>query len=755
MAIGGAFLGGGVEVVPAGSCKLELEILTEDRKNLTATFTIKGTSTYTVTAGADGRAVYTVPSGQTYTVSVNTTGYDNIASQTVVAESGTVRYVRFEAFLGRVKRSGDVINGTLTFYKPWIFAKSANADNIVLKNLSITGSETGSRNMSIDHTDNNNTLRGQILFSTNKYHSSGAYLLAGNGGGVTQSICIVVNDNGTYNANAPTPSDSTDNSTQIATTAWVNGASSVVHTGGDEVIQGYKKFSKSPITTAWTGYHITLPGMTKGEKVASVNTNLYTGFFDKNDTGTNQPANMMAGLRFTVPPGTESTPPNTFIELSNQYYRDTYLRLYDNGTTAYATCPNPPSDATTNQITTASWTIGKFVKKIGDTMTGRLTMSGASTLYAFNGSDVTPITFTNELNGNTSMSFMTAGLRTSMIRSINADTSKQINLMVFGSEGNFSNYGTLSCIYNVTKNEYYANAPSWSVGTNDNSNKVLTIAMANKLPSLVHTSDNEQINGQKTFTSKPIVRKNGYGSMDFFNTNANPDTVGNWALMHEIGFYGTDGTNDLKLGGYYISTNGDGDPRTVIQTRRMVDGEAKIGEITIRVLPNGTSLATAPTPPTNANYNEIATAKWVNDKLAQKSKVTNVTSYAQLIELIRNGKRGDSFGLTMDYTAGSFGGIIITAEAVAIHAFGHYTLEELTVSDGNLSSFQAFGSGEVSGAFFKDDNTTYTYATSGFGRSRILQGYADAFRVVEDGELTYFLTDDETTTSFDGYYISI
>ena len=34
MAIGGAFLGGGVEVVPAGSCKLELEILTEEWKRL-------------------------------------------------------------------------------------------------------------------------------------------------------------------------------------------------------------------------------------------------------------------------------------------------------------------------------------------------------------------------------------------------------------------------------------------------------------------------------------------------------------------------------------------------------------------------------------------------------------------------------------------------------------------------------------------------------------------------------------------------
>lgn len=259
------------------------------------------------------------------------------------------------------------------------------------------------------------------------------------------------------------------------------------------------------------------------------------------------------------------------------------------------------------------------VSKTGDTMTGRLTMSGASTLYAFNGADVTPISFTNELNGNTSLSFTTNGKRTSMIRSINSDTSKSINLYTFGADGNFSSYGIISCIYNPSANEYYANAPSWSVGTNDNSNKILTIKMANSLPSLCHTTGNETIAGTKTFTSKPIVRKAGYGSMDFINTNANPNTVGNWALMHEIGFYGTDGKNDLKLGGYYISTNGDGDPRTVIQTRRVVNGETKVGELEIRVISDGSAIAYAPQPPQSANYTEIVTANWCNSKFVQKT----------------------------------------------------------------------------------------------------------------------------------------
>ena len=51
----------------------------------------------------------------------------------------------------------------------------------------------------------------------------------------------------------------------------------------------------------------------------------------------------------------------------------------------------------------------------------------------------------------------------------------------------------------------YATAPSWSPGTNDNSDKILTIKMANSLLSLVHTTGNETINGVKTFSSSPIV----------------------------------------------------------------------------------------------------------------------------------------------------------------------------------------------------------------------------------------------------------
>lgn len=56
-----------------------------------------------------------------------------------------------------------------------------------------------------------------------------------------------------------------------------------------------------------------------------------------------------------------------------------------------------------------------------------------------------------------------------------------------------------------TNGEPHVTAPNWSVGTNDNSDKILTIMMANSLPSLMHTTGNETINGVKTFNDSPIV----------------------------------------------------------------------------------------------------------------------------------------------------------------------------------------------------------------------------------------------------------
>ena len=100
MAIVGGFLGGGVEMVPAGYIQLCLQWITPDRLNIEgAKFTISGiggtTHTETVDAKADGRMEVIVPVG-TYMVSVEHSGvYANDAPQKVIGESTQSYLVMF------------------------------------------------------------------------------------------------------------------------------------------------------------------------------------------------------------------------------------------------------------------------------------------------------------------------------------------------------------------------------------------------------------------------------------------------------------------------------------------------------------------------------------------------------------------------------------------------------------------------------------------------------------------------------------
>ena len=400
MAIGGAFLGGGVEVVPAGSCKLELEILTEDRANLTATFTIKGTSTYTVTAGADGRAVYTVPAGQTYTVSVNTTGYDNLASQTVIAESGTVRYVRFEAFSGRVKRSGDTMTGTLA----------------VVGGASI---------------DTNGQVIGKKLRATADIHL-----------GSSPSSYAVIND------------------------GWIQNRTI------DET---------------------------------------------KSDLGiTSKQDNLTAGTNITIINNTISAKDTT----------------YD---VATQSANGLMSSADKTKLDGVDSALAGKVSKSGDTMTGVLTVPRVDVKSNLMSSSEVPSE--NQFLDNSSIdkhgSVMTLDR---LFRGSNGDIIKQLGIIDRG--GNFHWVNLLA----VTDSGDYASAPSWSPGTNDNSDKILTIKMANSLPSLVHTIGNETISGIKTFNTSPVVPTTSS------NATGSEIATANWALskfQRKI----TYGTGDPPSGG--------------------------------------------------------------------------------------------------------------------------------------------------------------------------------------------------------------
>ena len=98
MAIVGGFLGGGVEMVPAGQGQLCMQWLTPDRLNIEgAVFKGQGPNgeSFTIEGGADGRADKLVSAGR-WTVSVEHEGsYDNDGPQIVDVESAQSYLVYF------------------------------------------------------------------------------------------------------------------------------------------------------------------------------------------------------------------------------------------------------------------------------------------------------------------------------------------------------------------------------------------------------------------------------------------------------------------------------------------------------------------------------------------------------------------------------------------------------------------------------------------------------------------------------------
>lgn len=138
----------------------------------------------------------------------------------------------------------------------------------------------------------------------------------------------------------------------------------------------------------------------------------------------------------------------------------------------------------------------------------------------------------------------------------------------------------------------YATAPSWSVGTNDNSDKVLTIKMANSLPSLVHTTGNETIAGAKNFSGTIYL------------------------------------DNSLRIKPIASAT------RRAVVFNKVVDGTemgwigypSDTGDMVINLI-SGNSVSINKSTPSGATGQEIATADWVITKInemATKNKLAGL-----------------------------------------------------------------------------------------------------------------------------------
>ena len=156
-------------------------------------------------------------------------------------------------------------------------------------------------------------------------------------------------------------------------------------------------------------------------------------------------------------------------------------------------------------VATLNDAVVKKVSKSGDTMTGPLTTPRVDIKSNLMASSEIPTE--NQFLDNSSVDRNgNAMVLDRLFRGSNGDIIKQLGIL--DRSGNFHWINLLA----VTDGGDYALAPSWSPGTNDNSDKILTIKMANSLPSLVHTTGNETINGIKTFRSSPVVPSTSSGA---------------------------------------------------------------------------------------------------------------------------------------------------------------------------------------------------------------------------------------------------
>lgn len=153
-------------------------------------------------------------------------------------------------------------------------------------------------------------------------------------------------------------------------------------------------------------------------------------------------------------------------------------------------------------VTTLNNSVEGKVSKSGDTMTGSLSINNGlfinrkTTLESNN--SATAVTEVGRVQ------FRSASNETANLISVSSPSNNSAYLRSTRNvEGKNVDANIIAII--GANGDRYGVAPSWSPGTNDNSDKILTIKMVNSLPSLVHTTGNETINGIKTFSSSPIV----------------------------------------------------------------------------------------------------------------------------------------------------------------------------------------------------------------------------------------------------------
>lgn len=262
---------------------------------------------------------------------------------------------------GKVSKSGDTMTGNLIISRSGYYQQLQLKRSDMPLDENITGYMKGSC-VSFKDTGGNDYF---VIYPVKDSSNTRAWLeigrkvgdekvIAGLGGYVTSS--------GDKYFVAPTPSSTTDDSTKIATTHWVTNAGCVVHTDGNETINGDKTFSSSVTVSNVNerGFLIKRTGKALGESWARYR---WDQVLDKNN------ARVMEFLTTSDDTGTYSRIVTHYLIDGVDTTAELGVRTRKDGT-HYGNAPTTPSNATSNEIATANWCNSKFVGLSGNQVVG-------------------------------------------------------------------------------------------------------------------------------------------------------------------------------------------------------------------------------------------------------------------------------------------------------------------------------------------------------------------------------------------------
>lgn len=248
----------------------------------------------------------------------------------------------------KVSKTGDTMTGNLALTDSALtVARSDGGAPIILKDTRYANGTdpSASLSQSIFYTDKNGLQVGAIEhLRTTTGGSLMQFNIKDMAGNWMGQPLVMVKTNTSEFVRVPTPTNKAENSSIVATTAWVNSANSIVHKTGSETVAGSKTFTSEPIV-----YGISARTALGWDYASEVT--------ERKDIAQFKAYNKSGNFIISRLPSDTIV----FMECRNKSSRWASIVLHnpDSGN-PYAIAPPTPSDATGGEIATAGWCNSKF-----------------------------------------------------------------------------------------------------------------------------------------------------------------------------------------------------------------------------------------------------------------------------------------------------------------------------------------------------------------------------------------------------------